>query len=90
MARTLAKKSSHSYLHVSSGGGSGSHDSTPDWTLDDEHDELTDKVTPPTTNEFVPPVYTLCALFLFSTTLLDIQNFSLLEFSTITVKIKCD
>ncbi len=67
MARTLAKKSSHSYLHVSSGGGSGSHDSTPDWTLDEEHDELTDKVAPPTTNEFVPPMHTHRALFLIST-----------------------
>ncbi len=43
IARSLAKKTSHSYLHMSNG-GSCSHDSTPDWTIDDEQDELTDKV----------------------------------------------
>ena len=37
MARSLMKRNNHSFLHVS-----GS--STPDWTLDDEQDELTDKV----------------------------------------------
>ena len=45
MARTLSKKTTdHSYLHVSNGRGSCSYDSTPDWTIDDEQDELTDKV----------------------------------------------